>query len=200
MWAVCHLQGKGSPMRLPKITLLILLVFSISVVSCSRNSDSSDEPTRSSEDVLRTAEAIAENTRQAVTPTSTYTPVPPSPTIPPATATPVWTATPSVPVVHPVYNANVRSGPDESYGIIDFFLEGQEAEVIGRYDHPSMGVWWYIKRIGQGLNGWVWNGAVILSGNPAGIPYFEAPPTPTHTPQPTDPPPPTGAPQETATP
>jgi hypothetical protein len=197
---VCHIVGKGSPMRYPKITLLILLVFSITVVSCSRNTDSAGEPTRSSEDVLRTAEAIAENTRQAVTPTHTYTPIPPSPTIPPATATPILTATPSVPTVHPVYNANVRSGPDETYGIIDFFLEGQEAEVIGRYDHPTMGTWWYIKRIGQGLNGWVWNGAVILSGNPAGIPYFEPPPTSTSTPEPTSPPLPSGVPHTTPTP
>lgn len=168
-----------------KTTLLILLMCSIGVVSCSSESDSSGEPTRSSEGVLRTAEAIAEKTRGAVTPTNTFTPIPPSPTIPPATDTPEMTATPTVPIVRPVYNANVRAGPDESYEVIDFFLEDQEAEVIGMYNHPSMGTWWFIKRIGQGLNGWVWNGAVILSGNPAGIPYFEPPPTSTPTPLPT---------------
>jgi hypothetical protein len=177
-----------------KTPILVLLVLSISLVGCSQGGDSSGEPTRSSEDVLRTAEAIAEKTRQAVTPTFTNSPIPPSPTVPSATATPEMTPTPTVPIVRPAYNANVRFGPDESYEIIDFFIEGQEAEVIGRYDHPTMGVWWFINRIGQGLNGWVWNGAVILSGNPAEIPYFDPPPTPTPTPQPTSPPPPTGAP------
>jgi len=44
-----------------------------------------------------------------------------------------------------------------------------------------MGTWWYIKRIGQGLNGWVWGGAVTFSGDATGIPYLEAPPTPTAT-------------------
>jgi hypothetical protein len=109
------------------------------------------------------------------------------------------TPTPTVPIVRPAYNANVRAGPDETYEILDFFIEGQEAEVIGRYDHPTMGVWWYIKRIGQGLNGWVWNGAVILSGNPAGITYFDAPPTSTPIPDPTNPPQPTAVPTEEAT-
>lgn len=175
-------------------SFLILLVITICLVSCSPDDASSEEPTRSSEDVLRTAEAIADMTRQAVTPTSTNTPIPPSPTVAPATDTPVLTPTPTVPIVRPAYNANVRAGPDESYEIIDFFIEGQEAEVIGRYDHPTMGVWWFIKRIGQGLNGWVWNGAVILSGNSAEIPYFDPPPTSTPIPDPTNPPQPTDAP------
>ena len=185
-------------MRILKTPLLIMLVFSIALVGCSSGGDSDQEPTRSSEDVLRTAEAIAEKTRQAVTPTSTNTPIPPSPTVPPATATQEMTPTPSVPIVRPAYNANVRAGPDETYEIIDFFLEGQQAEVVGRYDHPTMGVWWFINRIGQGLNGWVWNGAVILSGNPAAIPYFDPPPTSTPIP-PTNPPEPTEGPG-TATP
>ncbi|MCK5646828.1 MAG: SH3 domain-containing protein [Anaerolineales bacterium] len=187
-------------MRFSKVTFLILVIMALVISSCSSSEGQSDEPTRSSEDVLRTAEAIAEKTRQAVTPTHTNTPITPTATSPPPTETPVLTATPTVPIVSPVYNANVRSGPDEAYPIIDFFLEGQEAEVIGRYDHPQMGTWWFIKRIGQGLNGWVWNGAVILSGNPAEIPYFEPPPTPTETSLPTSLPQPTDTPAETATP
>ncbi len=185
---------------LKKVTFLILVVLALVIASCSSSEGQSDEPTRSSEDVLRTAEAIAQKTRQAVTPTHTNTPITPTATSPPPTETPVWTAPPTVPIVSPVYNANVRSGPDEAYPIIDFFLDGQEAEVIGRYEHPQMGTWWFINRIGQGLNGWVWNGAVILSGNPAEIPYFEPPPTPTETPIPTSLPQPTDTPSETATP
>jgi hypothetical protein len=186
-------------MRFLRSSLFILLVCLLGITSCSKEAEPSAEPTRSSEDVLRTAEAIADKTRQAVTPTHTNTPIPPSPTELPMTNTPVPTATPAVPIVRPTYNANVRSGPDETYEIIDFFLEGQEAEVIGRYDHPTMGTWWYIKRIGEGLNGWVWNGAVVLSGNAGAIPYFDPPPTSTPSPRPTNPPAPTDTPTETPT-
>jgi hypothetical protein len=153
------------------------------VANCSSDQDPSKQPTRSSEDVLRTAEAIAEKTRHS----STSTPVPiptestPSPTVVEETATPLPTETPASPIVRPNYNANVRSGPDEIYPVIDFFLEGQEADVIGINVHPTMGTWWYIKRIGPGLNGWVWGGAVTLSGDASNVPYFEAPPTPTAT-------------------
>lgn len=187
-------------MRLLRLSLLILIMCSVGVASCSREAEPSAEPTRSSEDVLLTAEAIADKTRQAVTPTHTHTPIPPSPTEPSMTDTPVPTATPAIPIVRPTYNANVRAGPDETYEIIDFFLEGQEAEVIGRYDHPTMGTWWFIKRVGEGLNGWVWNGAVILSGDAAGIPYFEPPPTSTPSPPPTNPPAATNTPTVTPTP
>jgi uncharacterized protein YraI len=98
------------------------------------------------------------------------------------------------------YNANVRRGPGENYEAIDVFYEGSSAEVLGRYDHPATGVWWFIDRIGEGLNGWVWGGAVLFSGNPASVPYFEAPPTSTPSPEPTQAPPSTLAPSETPAP
>ena len=163
--------------------LCLVIVASLVIANCSSEQDPSKQPTRSSEDVLRTAEAIAEKTRQA----STNTPVPvptestPSPTVVEETATPLPTETPASPIVRPNYNANVRSGPDEIYPVIDFFLEGQEADVIGLNIHPVLGTWWYIKRIGPGLNGWVWGGAVTLFGDASNVPYFEAPPTPTAT-------------------
>ena len=146
---------------------------------------------RSSEDVLRTAEAIAQQTRQSstatpVVPTETATPEPPE-----VTSTPQLTATPEIPMLEALYNANVRSGPDENYPIIDIFFQEQRAEVVGRYDHPNLGSWWFIRRIGEGLNGWVWGGAVNFYGNPALVPFFEPPPTPTSSPEPTDPAPPT---------
>ena len=135
-------------------------------------------PTISSEDVLRTAQAYAELTRQAVTPTPTPTPVPPTPTVPLATATPSPTATSTFPVVTAKYNVAVRSGPGEAYAAIDLFLQGQTGQVIGRFDDTPIGTWWSMIRIGQGLNGWVWSGAVDLTGDASGIPVLEAPPTP----------------------
>ncbi|OGO20336.1 MAG: hypothetical protein A2Z14_19330 [Chloroflexi bacterium RBG_16_48_8] len=132
---------------------------------------------------MRTAEAIAEKTRQSST--NTPEPIPtemtPSPTVVEVSPTPTPTATPASPKVRADYNANVRSGPDEVYPVIDFFLAGEEADVIGLNIHATMGTWWYIRRIGQGLNGWVWGGAVTFSGDATGIPYLESPPTPTAT-------------------
>jgi hypothetical protein len=163
--------------------LCSIFILALLIASCSSAQDASEQPTRSSEDVLRTAEAIAEMTRHSSTntPEPIPTQVTPSPTVLELSPTPNPTETPISPIVRANYNANVRSGPDEIYPVVDFFLEGQEADVIGLNIHPTMGTWWYIKRIGQGLNGWVWGGAVTLSGDATGIPYFEAPPTPTVT-------------------
>ena len=135
-------------------------------------------PTISSDDVMRTAEAYAEETRQAVTATPSITPIPLTSTVAPPTATPSPTATPNYPVVTAKYNVAVRSGPSEDYPVIDLFLQGQTAQVAGRIDDTPIGTWWYILRIGQGINGWVWGGATDLSGNVAGVPVLEAPPTP----------------------
>jgi hypothetical protein len=135
-------------------------------------------PTISSDDVMRTAEAYAEATRQAVTATPSETPIPASATVPPPTASPSPTTTPDYPVVTAKYNVAVRDGPSEEYPVIDLFLQGQTAQVAGRLDDTPIGTWWYIIRIGQGINGWVWGGATDLFGNVAGVPVLEAPPTP----------------------
>lgn len=175
-------------MRANKISLLILLLLVITLSSCSSKSAVTEQPTRSSEDVIRTAEAIAEKTREFSTSTPEPTQIPPSATIVLSTATPEPTATLTSPKVVPNYNANVRSGPGEGYPIVDFFLVDQEADVIAIHIHETMGTWWYIKRIGQGLNGWVWGGAVTLSGDASGLPLWEAPPTPTPTIRESEPP------------
>ena len=135
-------------------------------------------PTISSDDVMRTAEAYAEATRQAITATPSETPIPATATVPPPTATPSPTTTPDYPVVTAKYNVAVRDGPSEEYPVIDLFLQGQTAQVAGRLDDTPIGTWWYIIRIGQGINGWVWGGATDLFGNVAGVPVLEAPPTP----------------------
>jgi hypothetical protein len=186
-------------MRSIRVLSFILALSMIWLGGCSKEPPTPEEPTQSSEDVIRTAEAIAEQTRKAATSTPSPTPITPTPTVIPETDTPEPTPTPSKPVVRADYNANVRSGPDESYAVIDFFLQGQEADVIGQYQNPRMGVWWYIKRIGEGLSGWVWGGAVTLSGDASNIPYLQPPPTSTPTKPPTSPPAATDTPSPTET-
>jgi hypothetical protein len=173
-------------MRSGKFAIIAAIVIVGMLAGCKSGVSTPTTPTMSSEDVIHTAEAIVEETRQAVTNTPTMTPVPPSPTTPPETPTSTATATPSKPKVTANYNANVRYGPDESYPVIDFMLEGQEGEPLGRYIHSTLGTWWYIERIGQGLNGWVWGGAVTFSGDANSVPYWDAPPTPTASPAPTE--------------
>lgn len=150
-------------------------------------------PTLSSADVLKTAQAMAQATRQAASPTATVLPVTETETPIAMTDTPAPTASPSSPTVTANYNAYIRTGPDESYDYIDFLLEGASAQVLGRYDNPSSGTWWYVAPIEKGLDGWVWGGAVSFAGAQSDVPYRQPPPTPTKPPKPTK------TPQNTAT-
>ena len=135
--------------------------------------------TRSPEQVLASAQAAAEMTIQAtqLTPepsaTSSATPEADTPT-------PEPTASPTIDRIIAVadYNAFVREGPDESFADIDFFLEGQQAEVVGRFENPVSGTWFLIQRIDAGRDGWVWSGAVTLNADPFTVPEVEAPETP----------------------
>ncbi len=165
------------------------------LASCNLPSREAESPTPSSEQVLQTAQAIAQSTRDAVTPsplppTRTNTPEPPA-----ETATPEPTGTPSIPTAVADYNANIRSGPGEEYEVIDFILAGEAGEIIGRWDDTPIGTWYFIRRFGEaGRDGWVWGGAVTLSGNEFGVPAMTPPPTPSGTPEPTNPPAPTETP------
>jgi hypothetical protein len=141
-------------------------------------------PTLSADAVLSTAQAIAEQTRSAATPTFTLAPVSPTATLPLETGTPTPTATSTSAVVTANYNANVRSGPGENYLVIDVFLQGETAAAVGKYDDPIGGRWWSIHRLAQGIDGWVWGGAVVFSGEDASVPFLIPPPTPTKTPVP----------------
>jgi hypothetical protein len=132
-------------------------------------------PTPSAEDVIRTAEAMAEATRQAATPTPSPAPVTPTETSTPTPAvspTPMASATPAVtgPVVTANYPVSVRVGPGETYEQLDLFLTGQMARVVGRFDDTPIGTWFLVQRIDVGKDGWVWSGAVTLNGDPALIP------------------------------
>lgn len=148
---------------------LIGLVLALAACSGARGGTA----TPSAEDVIRTAEAMAEQTRQAVPATPSPTPV--TPTAASAPATPTTSAATATPVVSgPVATANypvkVRSGPGEEYEEVDLFLTGQMAQVVGRYDDTPIGTWYLLQRIDVGKDGWVWSGAVTLSGDPAAIP------------------------------
>lgn len=167
--------------------VLSVLAYTLLAAACGRGPSPSATPTLTSQDILATAQAIAEATRLAASPT------PPPPTFTPTatpileTATPTVTATPIAPTVTATYNANVRMGPGEDYPVIDFLLTGQQGNVLGRYDKSPIGSWYYIKRIGTGLNGWVYSGAVTVGGDLSKVPVWEAPPTPTPGPSPTPP-------------
>jgi hypothetical protein len=181
MQLLCHLARRGHHENLPVMqrrliigSLLIALTFL--VVACGDGTGVSS--TRSSDAVLATAYAKAELTKQATFQTPPPTPVTPSPMPPLESPTPTVTVTPTLsqPVVTADYNAYVRSGPDESYESIDFFLDGQRAFVEGRNENGTNGTWWYIRRIDEGKDGWIWSGAVTLAGDVSGVPIIEAPP------------------------
>ena len=110
--------------------------------------------------------------------TPTAPPETSTPTVPPATATHTVSSTPNFAAAVAKYNVSVRSGPGEDYPILDLFLQGQSAQIIGRYEESPIGTWYLVSRIGQGINGWVWSGATDLSGDLAGVPILKAPPTP----------------------
>ena len=166
----------------------VILLFALG--ACNLSSQESSTPTPSSEQVLVTARAIAQSTLDAASPTPTLAPPTDTPGPPTETSTPGPTDTPSITTAVADYNANIRSGPGEEYEIIDFILAEEAGEIVGRYDDTPIGTWWFIRRFGEtGRDGWVWEGAVTLSGNESSVPVLEPPPTPTSAPDPTEPPP-----------
>ena len=167
-------SANGERMHPPSSKFLVAVLLAAAVSACGR----SGTPTLTSQDVLGTAQSIAELTRSA--PTSTLSPVPvtETPTVVPPTSTPTTSSTPVFAAATAKYNVSVRSGPGEDYPIVDLFLQGQTAEIIGRYDDTPIGTWWLVLRIGAGINGWVWSGAADISGETAGVPVLEAPDIP----------------------
>lgn len=165
--------SRGKPV-VCRVALLLLTGW----VAAGCRATPSGPPTLSSDEILATAQFIAEQTRNA--PTSTPSPVPSTstPTTVPVTATPSATVTLDFPAAVAEYNVAVRSGPGEEYPIVDLFLQGQTAQIIGRYDDTPIGTWWSVIRIGQGINGWVWSGATAVTGDTSRTLTLEAPPTP----------------------
>ncbi len=162
-------------MHLPGSKFLGATLLAAAVSACGRNGQA---PTLTSQEVLSTAQAIAELTRSAPTPTLSPVPVTETPTVAPPTSTPTITSTPNFATATAKYNVSVRSGPGEDYPIVDLFLQGQTAQITGRYDDTPIGTWWLVARIGAGIDGWVWSGAADVAGDTSGVPILEAPPTP----------------------
>ncbi len=174
----------------------------LTLSGCTRLGGPAATPTLSSENVMRTAETIAQQTRDAATPTPSEVPTTPTPTAPLVSDTPIPTATSASPIVTCNYNVAVRSGPGVQYDQVDLFLQGQTADVIGKFGTSPNETWYSIHRIGAGKDGWVWSGAVTFGGNSGRVPELPAPPTQTLTPGPTHPPTPSatpGTPSPTAT-
>ncbi|HEX9796815.1 MAG TPA: hypothetical protein VGA52_07475 [Anaerolineales bacterium] len=164
----------------------LMLALLLSACSLGAPAGPTATATLTSADVLATAQAMAEATRQASTPTPTRPAATPTPSAEPPTAAPSQTGTPNAPLVIADYNANVRSYPGEAYAVIDFMLQGESANAVGQYLTEDSGLWYYITRIGeQGRVGWIWSGAVTVAGDPNQIPFLEAPPEPTDGPSPT---------------
>lgn len=161
-----------------KLSALALLLISAAVMGACSPGSTRAAPTLTGDQAMHTAEAIAQLTSQAITPT--LSPVPASPTATPilATSTPAPTASSTSPMATAKYPVAVRTGPGEVYEQIDLFLQGQVADVYGQYTEPAIGLWYYLHRIGAGKDGWVWSGAVDFSGNPGQVPSMDAPPTP----------------------
>lgn len=116
------------------------------------------------------------------TPTSTFTPEPPTltPTVT-LTPTPVFTVTPLVPLISVSVATNCRVGPGRVYNRVGALLVGETAEVTGR---DPTGNYWYIRNP-DSSNGfcWLWGEYATLSGNFAALPMFTPPPTPTPAPR-----------------
>lgn len=159
-----------------KLFLAILVLMVGFIGACAAGTT----PTRSAEDVISTAEALAELTRAATIQTLPPSPPPATTTFTPPGPTSTLTATEGAPVVEADYNAYVRDGPDETFEFVDYFLDGQLGEVIGRYENLEYDpqTWWYIRRIDQGKDGWVWSGACTLLGDASGIPVISVDFTP----------------------
>lgn len=168
-------------MQSRRVFLALLILAASLIGACVNAGGAGSTPTRSGEAVIETAEALAELTRAATLQTLPLTPEPPTATSTPVTPTFSPTATQGAPYVVANYNANVRDGPDESFTFVDVMLESQRGEVLGRYENQDYNptTWWYIRRIDQGKDGWVWSGAVTLYGDEIGIPLIDAALTPT---------------------
>ncbi len=93
------------------------------------------------------------------------------------TFTPQFTHTPSTITVSVSAETNCRSGPGTPYDILGVMLPGQTAEVIGRSADNST---WIIKLPSNPLiTCWLWGQWATVTGNPATLPVYAIPPTPT---------------------
>lgn len=154
--------------KLPLLLLHLLLVAAISACNLP-GGEPEGTPTP---DLALTLTALSEPQEAA-----------PTPEIPVDTATPEFTPlpgdtpTPSVPTVSVSTNTNCRTGPSTQYDLVGGLNVGQTAEVVGK--STSTGYW--IIRTPGGGTCWLWGNYATVSGNVAGLPEYQIPPTPTPT-------------------
>jgi hypothetical protein len=161
-----------------RTSLLVAALLCGVLAGCNLAGNAVEGPNRSAEEVLASAQAAAELTRQATYQTPPPTAAPPTGTAPPGTPTPTATNTPAPPEVNlsAKYNVYIRSGPGEEFGHVGFFLKSQEGIAVARFEHLISGTWWLIRiPAAGGLEGWVWDGAVDLLGDGSGVPVVENP-------------------------
>ena len=141
--------------------------------------------------------AVPEETEETVIAVEEATPVPPTETpIDLPTATLAFTATLSVPMVQVSVNTNCRTGPGAIYDLVSALLVSQEAEVVAR---NADGSYWVIPNPGGAGTCWLWGFYATVEGPTAGLPVWDAPPTPTPLPTNTPTPTPTYSPTPTPT-
>ena len=112
----------------------------------------------------------------AASPTSAPTNTPQFTFTPSLTPTLTFTFTATVPTVSVSVNTNCRNGPGEPYAILGVLMVGQTAEVVGQ--NPVSGSW-IIKLTSAGPTCWLSNIYATVTGNTAGLPVVNPPPTPT---------------------
>jgi len=92
--------------------------------------------------------------------------------------------TQSVPMINASLNTNCRTGPGLVYGIVGYLQVGEPSQVVGRYQGDS---WWLIQHPTQpNRTCWVWSRTTSVTGDISGLPFVQAPPTPTRTKTPTN--------------
>ena len=65
---------------------------------------------------------------------------------------------------------NVRRGPSDQYPVIATLRDGTEADIIGVFPRPQ----WFLIVTQNGMTGWVFSGAVDLTGDISGVPLASA--------------------------
>jgi hypothetical protein len=164
---------------------VLVSVGCLALAGCAPGAGGAATSAVSGEDLIATAEAAAEMTRQAATATFTPTPITPLPSPVPPTATRLPLTTETAPFLTATQTAYVRAGPDVTYNWLGLLYSGETALVTGRHEAGNGETWWLIHRTSDGLEGWVWGGAATLSGDAGTLPLLEAPPTQTPGPSPT---------------
>ena len=86
------------------------------------------------------------------------------------------TATLSVPMISVSLANNCRTGPGAAYDYLTALLEGEKAEVVGKYTSVSP-PYWVIKK--GSVTCWLWGQNAIVEGNTSPLPEMIPPPSPT---------------------